>query len=70
MRGLGALSGERLALSFDLSSGSGGGGIRTHGTLARPTAFKAAPFDRSGTPPVRIVTDDRARGGSPLELLR
>jgi hypothetical protein len=29
----------------------GGGGIRTHGTLARPTAFKAAPFDRSGTPP-------------------
>ena len=30
---------------------SGGGGIRTHGTLARPAVFKTAPFDRSGTPP-------------------
>ena len=30
---------------------SGGAGIRTQGTLARPTTFKAAPFDRSGTPP-------------------
>ena len=39
------------------SDASGGGGIRTHGALARPTAFKAAPFDRSGTPPERIVTD-------------
>ena len=30
---------------------SGGGGIRTHGALARPTVFKTVPFDRSGTPP-------------------
>ena len=30
---------------------SGGAGIRTQGTLSRPTTFKAAPFDRSGTPP-------------------
>src|SRR6188768_3015505 len=30
---------------------SGGAGIRTQGTLARPTVFKTAPFDRSGTPP-------------------
>src|SRR6266540_1665981 len=30
---------------------SGGGEIRTHGPLAGPTAFKTAPFDRSGTPP-------------------
>ncbi len=29
----------------------GGGGIRTHGALARPTIFKTVPFDRSGTPP-------------------
>ena len=36
----------------DSPSLSGGGGIRTHGTLARPTVFKTAPFDRSGTPPV------------------
>jgi hypothetical protein len=39
---------------------SGGGGIRTHEALARPTAFKAAPFDRSGTPPERIVTEGYA----------
>ena len=31
----------------------GGGGIRTHGALARPTVFKTVPFDRSGTPPLR-----------------
>jgi hypothetical protein len=30
---------------------SGGGGIRTHEALARPTVFKTAPFGRSGTPP-------------------
>src|SRR6188472_438264 len=30
---------------------SGGAGIRTQETLARPTVFKTAPFDRSGTPP-------------------
>ena len=36
---------------------SGGGGIRTHGALARPSVFKTDPFDRSGTPPERIVTD-------------
>ena len=29
----------------------GGGGIRTHGTLARTTVFKTAPINRSGTPP-------------------
>ena len=34
---------------------SGGAGIRTHGTLARPTVFKTAPFDRSGTPPSCIL---------------
>ena len=30
----------------------GGGGIRTHGTLARTTVFETAPFNRSGTPPL------------------
>ncbi len=29
----------------------GGGGIRTHGALARTTVFETAPFDHSGTPP-------------------
>ena len=32
----------------------GGGGIRTHGTLARSTVFKTAPINRSGTPPKQI----------------
>ncbi len=45
----------------------GGGGIRTHEALARPTVFKTAPFDRSGTPPTRIVTDayERISAGAP-----
>ena len=30
----------------------GGGGIRTHGTLASTTVFETAPFDHSGTPPL------------------
>ena len=33
----------------------GGGGIRTHGALARTTVFETAPFDHSGTPPQRMV---------------
>ena len=33
------------------STSDGGAGIRTQGALARPTVFKTAPFDRSGTPP-------------------
>ena len=47
---------------------SGGAGIRTQGTLARPTVFKTAPFDRSGTQPGRIVTDgyeERISAGAP-----
>ena len=47
---------------------NGGGGIRTHEALARPTVFKTAPFDRSGTPPERIVTDayeGRTSAGAP-----
>ena len=35
---------------FGLATG-GGAGIRTQEALARPTVFKTAPFDRSGTPP-------------------
>ena len=42
----------------------GGGGIRTHGTLSRPTVFKTAPFGRSGTPPrASLVPRRRARCG-------
>ena len=50
-----------------LSQNSGGGGIRTHEALARPTVFKTAPFDRSGTPPRVIVTDayERISAGAP-----
>ena len=33
----------------------GGGGIRTHGTLARTTVFKTAPINRSGTPPKDLI---------------
>ena len=36
---------------FRLFLNGGGGGIRTHGTLARTTVFKTAPINRSGTPP-------------------
>jgi hypothetical protein len=43
---------------------SGGGGIRTHGTLARPTVFKTAPFDRSGTPPEGHCDDVSTPQGS------
>src|SRR5207248_9688070 len=51
------------ALSPDRDSG-GGGGIRTHGALARPATFKAAPFDRSGTPPLREhCRSDREESG-------
>ena len=34
----------------------GGGGIRTHGALARTTVFETAPFDHSGTPPLGAGT--------------
>ena len=34
---------------------SGGGcGIRTHGTLSRPTVFKTAAFDHSAKPPIAL----------------
>jgi hypothetical protein len=45
----------------------GGGGIRTHEALARPTVFKTAPFDRSGTPPADIVTASLPRRRSTAE---
>ena len=32
----------------------GGGGIRTHGTVARTTVFETAPIDHSGTPPQAV----------------
>src|SRR5215218_5430452 len=34
-----------------LPEDGGGGGIRTHGTLARTTVFETVPIDHSGTPP-------------------
>ena len=41
----------------------GGGGIRTHGTH-RPTVFKTAPLNRSGTPPRK-----HARSAAGMALL-
>ena len=35
-------------------SNGGEGGIRTHGPLARTTVFETAPFDHSGTSPLRL----------------
>ena len=43
------LEADRSSIASEVLSG--GGGIRTHGALARPTVFKTVPFDRSGTPP-------------------
>src|SRR5947208_2983323 len=40
---------------------NGGGGIRTHGTLAGTTVFKTVPFNHSGTPPERVGNCDGAR---------
>ena len=42
---------------------SGGGGIRTHGALSRPSVFKTDPFGRSGTPPELIVAAAASRAG-------
>ncbi len=41
--------------TLDGGLNGGGGGIRTHGTLARTTVFKTAPINRSGTPPSRTI---------------
>ena len=41
--------------TFDGGLNGGGGGIRTHGTLARTTVFKTAPINRSGTPPKDLL---------------
>jgi hypothetical protein len=48
---------ERITLLTNLADSSifgGGGGIRTHGTLACTTVFETAPFDHSGTPPLNL----------------
>src|SRR5262249_15058159 len=42
---------SQLRRNLLITHPGGGGGIRTHGALARPTGFKTAPFARSGTPP-------------------
>src|SRR5262245_47650459 len=47
---------ERRALSGEARkarSRSGGGGIRTHGTLADPPVFKTGALNRSATPPTK-----------------
>ncbi len=47
---------HRLSGSF-----SGGGGIRTHGTLAGTPVFETGPFGHSGTPP-RVQSNVRTAG--------
>src|SRR5690606_24835885 len=42
-----------------------GGGIRTHGPLARTSVFKTDPFNHSGTPPGRESPDRTVRRGGP-----
>ncbi len=42
---------DTIGACLSLTQLDGGGGIRTHGTLSRPTVFKTVPFGRSGTPP-------------------
>src|SRR5687768_16960012 len=37
-----------------LAISNGGGGIRTHGTLAGTPVFKTGAFNRSATPPGRV----------------
>jgi hypothetical protein len=43
------LAGQRLELFFN--DIGGGGGIRTHGTLASTPVFKTGALNRSATPP-------------------
>src|SRR3954462_3846921 len=44
----------RLGTALDAWPRDGGGGIRTPGGLAPTTAFKAAAFNRSATPPYSV----------------
>ena len=45
----------------------GGGGIRTHGTLAGTTVFETAPIDHSGTPPSGPAPTYRGEGDPGLD---
>ena len=59
-----AMSGDVAFLAgSDATCRSGGGGIRTPGTLAGSAVFKTAPIDHSGTPPTDLafaITTDRS----------
>src|SRR3990172_7963752 len=50
-----------LAILFALCSCGGGGGIRTHGTVAGTLAFRASQISRSCTPPRSKALDYTAR---------
>src|ERR1700755_2098331 len=47
---------RRLAWSQVPRGESGGGGIRTHGPLARTPVFKTGAIDHSATPPDRSLS--------------
>ncbi len=54
----------------NLLKSGGGGGIRTHGTLASTTVFETAPFDHSGTPPLlKLQRFSDRRVGEILQLV-
>ena len=57
-----AVCGDMIA--NDRASDSGGGGIRTPGTLAGPTVFKTVPIDHSGTPPKGWIQPTSSRTSS------
>src|SRR6202035_1464247 len=49
---------------------SGGGEIRTHGTLAGPPVFKTGAFDHSATPPGCALILSKGRDWSKQSLTR
>jgi hypothetical protein len=49
--------------------GGGGGGIRTPETLSGLTVFKTAGFNRSPTPPSRIVRWQKGLLNSPIDAV-
>lgn len=50
---------KRYALTISLAfyEESGGGEIRTHETLASLPVFKTGAFNRSATPPKKVISD-------------
>src|SRR5437764_6871370 len=52
---------EKCRRTLDQINGGGGGGIRTHGTVAGTAVFKTAALNRSATPPGTSATASQLR---------